>query len=97
MKKLIFFIFFIINFLNNSIADTIDRDHKLNKLFDQLKDAQTLPNALPIENKIWKIWSTHPSQKVLTNFLTTGTALMNKGELVRAYNIFSNIVEKEPD
>ena len=97
MKKLIFFIFFIINLLNNSIADTIDRDHKLNKLFDQLKDAQTLSNALPIENKIWKIWSTHPSQKVLTNFLTTGTTLMNKGELVRAYNIFSNIVEKEPD
>ena len=26
-----------------------------------------------------------------------GTRLMNSGELVMAYNIFSNIVEKEPD
>ena len=97
MKKLIFFLFLILNFSNYSVADNTDRNNLLNKLFKQLKNTKILSSAEIIEGKIWKIWSKHPTQDILTNALAIGVKLMNSGELVLAYNIFSNIVEKEPD
>lgn len=97
MKKLIFFLFLIFNFFNHSVAENVDRNIELNKLFKELKGAKDLSIAQTIENKIWEIWTKHPNQKVLTDSLTIGTELMNRGEFSLAYNIFSNIVEKEPE
>ena len=97
MKKLAFVLFLILNFSNYSVADNTDRNNQLNKLFKQLKNTKILSSAQIIEGKIWKIWAEHPTQEVLTNSLATGIKLMHSGELVMAYNIFSNIVEKTPD
>ena len=97
MKKLIFFLFLILNFSNYSIADNENRNNQLNKLFKQLKNTKNLSSAQIVESKIWKIWSEHPSQDVLTNSLAMGVKLMNNGKLAMAYNIFSNIVEKDPN
>ena len=97
MKKSLFFLFLIFNFFSNSIAEDLDRNTELNKLFKELKVVEDLSTAQTIENKIWKIWTKHPNQNVLTKSLTMGTDLMNNEEFALAYNIFSNIVEKEPD
>ena len=82
MKKLIFFLFLILNFSNYSVADNTDRNNQLNKLFKQLKNTKILSSAEIIEGKIWKIWSKHPTQDILTNALAMGVKLMNSGELV---------------
>ena len=47
--------------------------------------------------RIWNIWSTHPTQEKLTQLLAKGSDFISKGELVSAYEIFSTIVETEPD
>ena len=70
-------------FCENTIADSKNRDVKLNQLFEQLKKSDNVSIALEIEMKIWNIWSTHPTQKggvKLTQSLAKGSDLMSKGE-----------------
>ena len=97
MKKLSLYVFLILLFCGNVIAEFKDRDIKLNQLFDQLKMSNNVSKALEIEMKIWNIWSTHPTQEQLTHSLAKGSNLMSKGKLVSAYKIFSAIIESEPD
>ena len=65
MKK-IFFFFAIISFSFFSIANSKEREVKLNELFNQLKNNNNISSAFEIEMKIWNIWSTHPLQENLT-------------------------------
>ena len=58
MKKLLGTIAILFLFLSNVNAN--ERENKLNSLFKQLKNSEA-SSAVKIENKIWKIWSTHPS------------------------------------
>ena len=97
IKKLSLYIFLVLLFCGNAIAETKDRDVKLNRLFDQLKKSNNASKALKIETKIWNIWSTHPTQEKLTRLLAKGSNLMSKGKLVPAYKIFSTIVDSEPN
>ena len=97
MKKLFLYLFFILLFCEIAIAESNDGNAKLNKLFDQLKESNNAFIALGIEMKIWNIWSTHPTQYKLTLSLAKGSDLMSKGELVKAYNIFSTIIDSDPD
>ena len=84
-------------FCGNTIADSKDRDVKLNQLFEQLKKSNNVSIVLEIEMKIWNIWSTHPTQKKLTQLLAKGSNLMSEGELEAAYKIFSIIIDFAPD
>ena len=97
MKKLSLYVFLILLFCENTIADSKNRDVKLNQLFEQLKKSNNASIALEIEMKIWNIWSTHPTQEKLTISLAIGSELMSKGNLDSAYKIFSTIVESEPN
>ena len=97
MKKLSLYVFLILLFCGNTIADSKDRDVKLNQLFEQLKKSNNVSIALEIEMKIWDIWSTHPTQKELTESLANGSNLMSRGELEKAYEIFSVIIDSAPD
>ena len=97
MKKLSLYVFLVLLFYGNAIAESEGRDFRLNQLFDQLKKSNNVFKALEIEMKIWNIWSTHPTQEKLTQSLAKGSNLMSKGALVSAYKIFSTIVESEPD
>ena len=97
MKKLSLYVFLVLLFCGNVIAEFKDRDIKLNQLFDQLKMSNNVSKALEIEMKIWNIWSTHPTQEQLTHSLAKGSNLMSKGKLVSAYKIFSSIIESEPN
>ena len=76
MKK-IFFLLAIISFSFFSIVSAQEREAKLNKLFNQLKNNSDVSSAFEIELKIWNIWSTHPSQENLTQLLAKGSILMS--------------------
>lgn len=97
MKKLSLYIFLVLLFFGNTIAGSKDRDIKLNQLFEQLKKNNNASVAFEIEMKIWNIWSTHPTQKQLTQSLVKGSDLISKGELEAAYKIFSTIINSAPD
>ena len=98
MKKFISIIVLSLFFLANVNAE--ERESELNNLFKQLKNSQT-KKAIGIENKIWKIWSTHPSDDKegyrLTELLDQGTLLINKRKLNKAYEIFTQIIATDPN
>jgi tetratricopeptide (TPR) repeat protein len=98
MKKFISIIILSLFFLANVNAE--ERESELNNLFKQLKNSQT-KKAIGIENKIWKIWSTHPSDDKegyrLTELLDQGTLLINKRKLNKAYEIFTQIIATDPN
>ena len=100
MKK-IFFLLAIILFSFFSIANSQEREAKLNELFNQLKNNNDVTSAFEIEKKIWKIWSIHPSNDRrgyrLTELLAQGSFLMAEKELNRAYEIFSQIILADPN
>ena len=46
--------------------------------------------------KIWNIWSTHPLQENLTQFLAKGSNLMSEQKLNKAYETFSIVIGLDP-
>ena len=97
MKKLSLYLFLVLLFCGNVIANSENRNIKLNQLFEELKKNNNNFIAFEIEMKIWDIWSTHPTQKELTKSLANGSNLMSRGELKKAYEIFSVIIDSAPD
>ena len=92
MKKILFFIFFL--YSSNLFAD--ERVIKLNKLFNDLRiDNKSI--SAEVEQKIWKIWSTHPNNERLTNMLAEGTDLVNNQKLNEAIVKFSDVIELDPN
>ena len=89
--------FLVLIFCGNVLAESKDRDIRLNQLFEQLKKSNNASLAFEIEMKIWNIWSTHPTHVSLTQSLAKGSGLMSKGELEAAYKIFSTIIESDSD
>ena len=98
MKKLITILVLGLLFFINVNAE--ERVNELNNLFKQLKNSE-VTQAIEIENKIWKIWSTHPSSDRkgyrLTELLAQGSFLMTQKELISAYEIFSQIILVDPN
>ena len=95
MRKLSLYVFLVLLFYGNAIAESKDRNFKLSQLFEQLKKSNNASLAFEIEMKIWNIWSTHPTHDSLTQSLAKGSGLMSKGELEAAYKIFSTIIESD--
>jgi len=97
VKKIIQII--IISLLIFSNVSAEKRDDQLNSLFKQLKNSENA-EAIEIENKIWKIWLTHPSDDRrgfrLTELLTQGSLLIKRRELIKAHGIFSQIILEDP-
>ena len=98
MKKLLGIVVLGLLFFSNVNAE--ERKSELNNLFKQLKNSEAT-KAIEIENKIWKIWSIHPSNDRrgyrLTELLAQGSFLMVKEELNKAYEIFSQIILVDPN
>ena len=101
IKKIFFLILLIFNISNISFANNTERNNQLDKLFAQLKNAKNLSSAQIVENKIWKIWSIHPSNDRrgyrLTELLDQGSLLIDGRELNKAYEIFSQIILVDPN
>ena len=98
MKKLLGIL--VLGLLLFSNANAEERKSELNNLFKQLKNSEAT-KAIEIENKIWKIWSIHPSNDRrgyrLTELLAQGSFLMTQKELNRAYEVFSQIILVDPN
>jgi tetratricopeptide (TPR) repeat protein len=98
MKKLLGILALSLLFFSNVNAE--ERESELNNLFTQLKNSE-ISNAIEVENKIWKIWSTHPASDRkgyrLTELLAQGSFLMTQQEFNRAYGIFSQIILVDPN
>ena len=91
-----FFISVFLFFISLSFTYAENRDLKLDKLFLKLKIENSY-SAFEIEQKIWKIWSTHPSNDELTNMLNVGSNLVNNNQLSKAVEIFSNVIFQDPN
>ena len=73
-----------------------NHNEQLDNLFNQLKDTNSSMAAKQIESKIWKLWTTHPSEDSLTNLLAKGSYYMSRNELTSAHNVFSKAIELDP-
>ena len=70
MKKLLLVILFYLFSQVSSLAN--ERDTRLNQLFNELKVNQSKV-AFIIEQEIWALWSTHPTDEKLTARLEEGS------------------------
>ena len=95
MKKLLGILVLGLLFFSN--ANSEERELELNKLFNQLKNNSDASMAFEVEMKIWNIWSTHPSQKNLTQLLAKGLNLMTQHKLNKAYETFSKVISLDPN
>ena len=89
MKKyILIFLFFLFNQLNTNAND---RDIRLNQLFHELKVNQA--NAASIlEQEIWALWSTHPTDEKLTARLEEGSQFVRSQQLSKAKEIFTEVI-----
>ena len=94
MRKFIFLFFFII--LNFSQLTANERNIELNNLFEKLKDDNPVL-TFEVEQEIWKIWSTHPKDKNLTQMLSEGSDLVNINKLNDAVRVFTKVIKLDPD
>ena len=93
MKKFLFLFLFIIITINSTMAD--ERKNQLNKLFNDLKIGNN-DFSFNIEQKIWNIWSTHPTNQKLTKMLAKGSDLVNNKKFEDAIEIFSQVIKLDP-
>ena len=95
MKRIKFLIIIILNivFFSNTFAD--ERNQQLDGLFKELKTGEMLSN-LTIEQKIWKIWSTHPKDENLTKLLQNGSDLVSKKKFFESIDIFTKVINFDP-
>ena len=98
MQKILGVLVLGLFFFNSVNAE--ERKSELDKLFTQLKNTKNLSSAQIVENKIWKIWVTHPTKDRkgyrLTELLDQGSILMDRKQLKKAYEIFSQIIIADP-
>ena len=90
MKKL--FLAWLILLSSNLNAYSNDRDIRLNQLFNELKVNQAKVASI-VEQEIWKIWSTHPSDAKLTARLEEGSQFVRDQQLTKAIEIFTEVIK----
>ena len=90
MKK--FFLIFLLYFLSQLSSLSDERDNKLNQLFIELKVNQS-NDAFIVEQEIWKLWSTHPTDMNLTARLEEGAQFVRTQQLSKAIEIFTEVIK----
>ena len=94
MKFINLIIFFLILISFTSLKAQ-DRNNQLNSLFNELKINNKILTS-EIEQKIWKIWSTHPYNQNLTEKLASGSNEVRKNQLSKALKIFTEVINLDP-
>ena len=84
MKKVLLIILFYLFSQVSSLAN--ERDIRLNQLFNELK-ANKSKVAFIIEQEIWVLWSTHPTDKKLTARLEEGSQFVRDENYKKAKDI----------
>ena len=88
MKKIIVIILLI--FLNSNLSAN-EKNTKLDKLFNELKINNAKVAAI-IEQQIWSLWSTHPTNQKLTARLEEGSMFVRNQQLTKARDIFTEVI-----
>ena len=78
-----------------SFADD-NQQKQIDDLFKQLKTSSSYENSKEIESKIWKLWTTHPSENSLTTLLADGSFYMSQNKLETAYETFTKTINLDP-
>jgi len=89
MRKLFLIILFYLFSQVNSLAN--ERDTRLNQLFNELKVNKSKV-AFIIEQEIWALWSTHPTDEKLTARLEEGSQFVRNQQLNKAKEIFTEVI-----
>jgi tetratricopeptide (TPR) repeat protein len=92
MKKILTIIFL---FFSTTTLIANERDVELDNLFSELKKNNPAVSK-NIEQRIWTLWSTHPSDDKLTSILNEGSKLMQDKDLFRAILVFTEVIEMDP-
>ena len=89
MRK--FFFIFIMYLFSQISSFASERDLKLDQLFKELSlnDSKV---AYIAEQKIWSIWSTHPTDDKLTARLEEGSKLVRDQNYLKAKDIFTEVI-----
>ena len=85
----------IVIFFLSSVSFADDQERELDKLFLELKK-NTPSKSSNIEQQIWLLWSTHPSDEKLTSMLDEGSRLVQDQKLLRAISVFTEAIELDP-
>ena len=86
--KLIKYLSLLLILFSSINAKAESRKNQLDRLFNELKtDNPAL--TYETEQKIWKIWSTHPTNQNLTEKLTEGSKLVRNKKLLKAIKIYN--------
>ena len=93
--KYLNYILIILFVLNVTNLEANDKNKKLDRLFNDLK-IKNATLSYKIEQKIWELWSTHPSDKNLTTMLAEGSNLVNKKKFDQAIVVFSKVIDLDP-
>ena len=93
--KYLNYILIILFVLNNTNLEANDKNKKLDRLFNDLK-FKNATLSYEIEQKIWELWSTHPTDKNLTLMLAEGSGLVNKQKFDQAIVVFSKVIDLDP-
>ncbi len=88
----ILFIYF--SFIISAFSES--REIQLNRLFNELK-INNLSSSSVIEQKIWKLWSQHPTKQELTLKLEEGSEFVRNQKFSKAIEIFSEVIELDPE
>ena len=91
MKKTILFILILLI----SISSGSEREDKLDQLFVKLKNLNS-ETIVEIEQQIWNLWSTHPSNQELTKALAQGSELVLAQKYIEASQIFTSVIKIDP-
>ena len=89
MKKFFLVILFYLFSQVSSLAN--ERDTRLNQLFNELK-ANKSKVAFIIEQEIWALWSTHPTDEKLTARLEEGSQFVRDQNYIKAKDIFTEVI-----
>ena len=89
MKRVLLFCLIFLFSLTSSFAN--DRDVRLNQLFNELKVNKAKVAAI-VEQEIWSLWSTHPTDEKLTARLEEGSMFVRNQQPNRARDIFTEVI-----
>ncbi len=89
MKRLFLILLFYLFSQTSTFAN--ERDVRLNQLFNELKVNKSKV-ASEVEQEIWKIWSTHPSDAKLTARLEEGSKFLRNQQFSKAIEIFTEVI-----
>ena len=89
MKRLslvvLFYLFSQVSSLTN------ERDIRLNQLFNELKVNKSKV-AFIVEQEIWALWSTHPTDEKLTARLEEGSQFVRDQNYLKARDVFTEVI-----